>query len=146
MLTIVFYASNGPAAKHHSREIAAEKGHYARTYDVAVWDRTADKCDAVEIMPDVLPWQRDRIKQVFGEKVVELSYEEEEVPQPEPIRQQMGLMPAKEYEPQIEEPTSNEKKAVHKGGGRWFVMVGDERISGPHDKAEALRLAEEGVS
>lgn len=54
-----------------------------------------------------------------------------------PARQPMGLMPEKQQQNAAE----TELKAVHKGGGRWFVMNGEERVSGPHDKAEAMRLA-----
>lgn len=139
MLTIVFYTNNGAAAKLRSREIAAVKGNYARVYDAAVWDGSPDKCDAVEIMSDVPGWQRKRIVQVFGEPI-EIEHCEVEH---ELVRTNMGLMPPKE--PASEEPKAGslEKKAVHKGGGRWFVMTGEERLSGPHDKAEALRIAGE---
>ena len=138
MLTIVFYATQGAAAKLRSRElVAARKGDYARVYDIAVWDGSKDKCDAVQIMPDVQSWQRKRIIEVYGDIVTQLEYaEEEHEVQPErPELKSMELFPNKETK------VENEKKAVHKGGGRWFVMVGEERISGPHDKAEAVRLA-----
>lgn len=140
MLTIVFYATNGQAAKLRAREIAAQsKSDYSRCYDVGVWDGSNDKCDAVDIMPDVSKWQRGRIREVFGEKVRD--YEEtDQEPQEidEPFRKSLGLMP--ERDDPATEPSG--LKAVHKGGGRWFVMNGDERVSGPHDKAEAIRLAE----
>ncbi len=132
MLTIVFYSTNGSAAKLRAREIAAAKTHYARCYDVASWDGTPDRCDAVEIMPDVPGWQRKRITSVYGEveEYIPGEVAEVEVEIPSAIKQ-MGLMPPKE----------NNKKAVHRGGGRWFVMEGDDIVSGPHDKAEAAKLA-----
>lgn len=141
MLTIVFYNNNGYAAKQRAREIAAKnKGDFARCYDVGAWDNTSDKCDVAEMMPDILSWQRDRIINVFGEKAVDFEFSEEfQEEEQQPARKELGLMPAKEVDPAAE-PSG--LKAVHKGGGRWFVMNGDERISGPHDKAEAIRLAE----
>lgn len=131
MLTIVFYATDGAAAKLRTREIAATK-NYARCYDVAMWDGTEDRCDNVEIMPDVPPWQRERIMKVYGEPV-----EQEEIQEP-------GQSPEADLPPEGSsdpEPVV-EKKAVHRGGGRWFVMAGDDIVSGPHDKAEAAKLAE----
>jgi hypothetical protein len=139
MLTIVFYASNGAAAKHRAREISAQsKGDYARCYDVSSWDNTPDKCDAVEIMPDVPSWQRDRITKVYGE--VQEVIMDQEIRAEELVRQPMGLMPPKQ-----EEAVVVQREAKHRGGGRWFVMSGDDIISGPHDKAEAIRLAEDAV-
>lgn len=139
MLTIVFYSNNGAAAKQRAREIAAaSKGDYARCYDVGAWDNTLDKCDVVEVMPDVPGWQRDRITKVYGQ-IDEVK--ESETPDDDSLaRKPMGLMPAK---PELENPVKAEKKAVHRGGGRWFVMSGEEIISGPHDKAEASKLAGE---
>ena len=134
MLTIVFYATNGSAAKQRARAISAEKTNHARCYDVAVWDGTPDKCDSVEIMPDVPGWQRARITQVYGEVEEYISDGDQNQPEEEVVfRKPMGLMPPKE----------SDKKAVHRGGGRWFVMSGDDIISGPHDKIEATRLATE---
>lgn len=136
MLTIVFYATDGQSAKYRARAIVAEsKGNYARCYDVASWDNTPDKCDAVEIMPDVPSWQKDRIMAVFGQ--VDEVQEQPAPIEDTPARQPMGLMPEKQQQNSAE----TELKAVHKGGGRWFVMNGEERVSGPHDKAEAMRLA-----
>jgi hypothetical protein len=127
MLTIVFYSVNGQAAKLRAREICAQsKGNYARVYDVAAWDGTPDKCDDVEIMPDVPGWQRKRITAAFGE-VQETIVDEEEI-----IEQE---------NPDVVTSKENNKKPVHRGGGRWFVMDGKTVLSGPHDKAEAARLA-----
>lgn len=137
MLTIVFYSTEGAAAKVRGRQIVAQgKGNYARVYDVGTWDGTYDKCDAVEIMPDVQGWQRDRITEVYGEVEEAIAPDQAEIERLEQLaRKPLGLMPAKETVPV-------EKKAVHRGGGRWFVMAGDNKIiSGPHEKAEAARLA-----
>lgn len=133
MLTIVFYFSNGAAAKLRSREIAALKGNYARVYDAGVWDGAADKCDFVEIMSDVPNWQRKRITEVYGDEVKEV--ELQEVNSEVLERKPMGLMP------ELQNPAALKKEAKHRGGGRWFVMEGENIISGPHDKAEAVRLA-----
>jgi hypothetical protein len=136
MLTVVFYATNGPTAKARSREIAAVRGDYARVVDVAVWDGDIIRCDGVEVLPDVPKWQRQRIEQVYGE-IKEVSQEPQN--QIEALeRKSMGLMPEK---PELPNPALDEKRAVHKGGGRWFVMQGEERLSGPHDKVEAMKLA-----
>jgi len=148
MLTIVFYSTNGQVAKYRAREIAAAaKGDYSRCYDVSVWDGTADKCDVAEIMPDVPDWQRSKIKEVFGEKAVD--YEEVVEQQIEGLQSHLkplGLMPEKPKQEAVEGEGGGEvigeKKAVHRGGGRWFVTQNDQVISGPHDKAEAKRLCE----
>jgi hypothetical protein len=70
MLTIVFYATDGAAAKLRAREIFANKPNLSRLYEVSAWDGRLDQCDAVEIMPDVPGWQRKRIVEVYGDKVV----------------------------------------------------------------------------
>ena len=135
MLTIVFYHSEGQAAKARARAISASsKGTYARCYDVTSWEGTRDKCDSVEIMPDVPEWQRERIYSVYGA-----------ADEPPPAEEPPGevIDPNRDDDNKVDGDNEvvGEKKAVHKGGGRWFVMIGDERISGPHDKAEAIRLA-----
>lgn len=138
MLTIVFYATNGAAAKARARAIAADtKGHYARCYDVASWENTEDKCDFVEIMPDVPGWQRDRILKVFGPVVPAT-----EVPVAEADEQTSAVEIEQPYlKPMGNFPEKEQKTAKHRGGGRWFVMAGEEIISGPHDKEEAMRLS-----
>lgn len=130
MLTIVFYFEQGKAAKVRAREICAQsKGDYARVYDVGVWDGTPDKCDNVEIMSDVPKWHRKRIMEVYGEpQEVETKPVDDDL-----VRQPMGLLPQKEER--------SSKRAMHRGAGRWFVMSGEEIVSGPHDKSEATRLA-----
>jgi len=137
MLTVVFYNSNsgnGARAKLRSREIAATaKGNHASVIDVGFWDGTPVRCDSVEIIPGTPEWQRKRILEVYGDLVVG-EQQEEVVEQQEEVVEQ----------PKAADAETLAKKAVHKGGGRWFVMLGEERISGPHDKTEALRLAEQG--
>lgn len=134
MLTIVFYTTDGPAAKARSRELAAVKNDYTRVINAGFWDSTVYvRCDAVEIMPDVPGWQRKRIMEVYSDKVVEPGTTEREV-----VEEQQS-------ETTEELVISTEKKAVHKGGGRWFVMVGEDKLSGPHDKVEAQRLASEAA-
>lgn len=131
MLTIVFYANNGPAAKLRSREIAAvAKLDTARVIDVGFWDGEPTRCDRVEMMPDVPKWQRKRIVAAYGEISQDAELQE---PAQEEQEEPTTIIP--------EQSHGEEKKAVHKGGGRWFVMKGDEKLSGPHDKAEAQRLA-----
>lgn len=135
MLTIVFYNTNGSAAKTRAREICAvNKGDYARVYDAASWDGSEDKCDAVEIMDDVPKWHRKRIDAVYSDKIVDANAKEE-------IQEDTSQIETKQ-----EENSSVEKKAVHRGGGRWFVMDGETIISGPHDKSEAQRLTSEEVA
>ena len=137
MLTIVFYSTDGKAAKQRAREISAtSKSDYARCYDVSVWGGTPDKCDSVEIMKDVPGWQRKRITDVYGEVEEYIAPEGDSIEVAQEVSsaiKSMGLMPAKE----------SDKKAVHRGGGRWFVMSGDTVLSGPHDKTEAAKLAAE---
>lgn len=160
MLTIVFYSTDSAAAKLRARQIVAEKPNHARVYDVGVWVESYDQCDAVEIMPDVPQWQRERIMAIYGDKVVDVDQELIEInslvlDHPLLERKPMGLMPAKgisdtagqvpegwnELAAENQKNLDESKKAVHKGGGRWFVMAGEKRLSGPHDKAEAHRLA-----
>jgi hypothetical protein len=138
MLTNIFYTSVGPAAKARSRAIAAVRGNYARVIDAGFWDGTFSACDAVEVMPDVPKWQRNRITEVYGDEIVRDAEDAEAETEVEIAQKPLGLMPEKQ-EQKIEKI---EKKAVHKGGGRWFVMAGEDRLSGPHDKIEALKLAE----
>lgn len=134
MLTIVFYSTNGAAAKIRAREICAQgKLNYARVYDVAVWDGTFDKCDSVEIMDDVPDWHKKRIEAVYGEVEEVIPSKEVEERVSSAALRPLGNFPPKE----------NTKRAVHRGGGRWFVMDGEQVISGPHDKAEAQRIAEQ---
>lgn len=140
MLTIVFYATNGEAAKLRGREIVAlGKGNYARVYDVTSWMGSADKCDAVEIMPDVPGWQRKRITDVYGE--IEEHIIEGEGEGIETTASGGEIGPAQTISVDLESKKNN-KVAKHRGGGRWFVMEGETVISGPHEKAEAQRLAE----
>ena len=147
MLTIVFYATNGAAAKQRARAIAAvNKGDFARCYDVGVWDGTHDRCESVEIMADVPDWQRDRISSVFG-AIEEQIVDQEEVSDVDDLQQE-GISAATEGDAsdvatEGEAEIVSEKRAVHRGGGRWFVMSGEDIISGPHDKAEAARIAQE---
>ena len=68
MLTIVFYGSDGEAAKLRSREIAAHKPNKVRVYDAAVWNGAEDFCDAVEILPCVPGHRRALIESVFAGK------------------------------------------------------------------------------
>ncbi len=69
MLTIVFYASDGTAAKARAKAIAADKPNTARVYDAMVWNGDADACDAVEIMPCVPGWKREAIEAAFSGKI-----------------------------------------------------------------------------
>ena len=88
-------------------------------------------------MADVPDWQRDRISSVFG-AIEEQIVDQEEVSDVDD-QQQEEIAVATEGEAEI----VSEKRAVHRGGGRWFVMSGEDIISGPHDKAEAARIAQE---
>src|SRR4051812_46261062 len=116
-LIIVFYSSDSVAAKQRGREIVAQKEHHARIYDASVWDGSPDQCDGVMIMPDVLGWQRNRILDVFGDRVMA---SEDEVPQSEVVSEDQGKVDG-DGNP----AATTTKLAVHRGGGRWFVMNGE---------------------
>lgn len=157
---IVFYCTDGAAAKQRAREILAER-HHARVYDVGAWDQTNDHCDAVWIMPDVPEWQVKRIISVYGDKIIsgEFQPEEKEVAADSGNvvdTASNGDNEKKEENEGSEQLTTTEqtdgsenqvehvdpvKRAVHKGGGRWFVMKGNQKVSGPHNKDEAKQLA-----
>lgn len=142
MLTIVFYTSDSQSAKNRSRQLVAVKGDYASMIDAGFWSGERMKCDVVEIMPDVSGWQRKRIMAVFEEEKIKEMYFEDP---PAEEQQEQALKISGVDINNITGSTSTEvieKKAVHRGGGRWFVMAGDQIISGPHEKAEATRLAE----
>ena len=71
MLTIVFYGSDGKAAKARAKQIAATKPNIARVYDAMTWGGSADACDAVEVLPCVPWWKRDVIGAAYSGKVSE---------------------------------------------------------------------------
>lgn len=160
MRFIVFYTTNGAAAKVHARTIGAAKGSSAVVYDAGVWLGDPERCDIAVIMPDVPEWQRDRITNTFGDKVRDNTFEppvyheneDESFKLPTFVQPKTIFPKPRTVAPIVEEEKEKEsqtesanteigKKAVHKGGGRWFVMQGEDRISGPHDKAEAQQLA-----
>lgn len=148
MLTIVFYATDGAAAKMMARHICADKQSLARAYDVAVWDSTPDACDRVVVMPDVQDWQRARIDRVYGDRICDPEQQVEEIIQETGLNlngdgeeQRPAGEPDVDQNPKGDVEVANEKKAIHKGGGRWYVMQGDQQLSGPHDKGTAKTLA-----
>jgi hypothetical protein len=141
-LVIIFYASDGMAAKQASQEIVATKQNHARVYDVAAWNDSHDQCDHVIIMPDVPEWQRVRIEEIFGDKIVRDEEDHNELKAEEQGEQVDGDGdPPKEKDPEENNPAR--KFIKHQGGGRWFVMLDNERLSGPHSKEEAQRKLEE---
>jgi hypothetical protein len=70
MLTIVFYGSEGAAAKARAREISKGKPNVARVYDAMTWTDSVDACDAVEILPCVPWWKREKIEALYAGRVV----------------------------------------------------------------------------
>lgn len=144
-LVIIFYATEGAEAKQAAQEIVATKQNHARVYDVAAWNDSHDQCDHVIIMPDVPEWQRVRIEEIFGDKIVRDEQEHTEIlEQNESVEQVDGHGdPLKTREPGEEEKNPARKFIKHQGGGRWFVMLDNERLSGPHTKEEAQRKLEE---
>ncbi len=73
MLTIIFYGSDGAAAKLRAREISADKANKTRVYDAFSWNGDRDACDVIEIMPCVPEWRRARIEDAFAGKIAEPS-------------------------------------------------------------------------
>ena len=67
-LTLVFYASNGAAAKAAVAKIRAE-GRSAQLRDAIVYGGEAEPCNAVLVMPDVSAFDRARIDLAYGDKV-----------------------------------------------------------------------------
>lgn len=76
-----------------------------------------EHCDNVVIMPGVVRWKREILQRVYEGFVLEtLSAQAVANCGPSP------------------------RTLKHKGFGRWFVMNGDQELSGPHTKDEAERL------
>jgi hypothetical protein len=90
-----------------------------------------EKCERVVIMPDVQARFRDLIEASYQGKIWPAV-----VSSPKTITAPIEIQ-------KPEEPTQvgvSKLRAKHCGHGKFYVMRGDEIISGPHTNDEALRL------
>lgn len=118
-LTIIYCGENGEAGKALAASLRTGEQSIV-IGDAATFYGVADPwASAVIIMPDVSGWHRGRLEKAYGAKVVKSAI---------PVAQPQAA-------------TSGALRAVHKGFGKWFVMDGDRKVSGPHAKDEAQRLA-----
>lgn len=111
MLHVIFYETDGEFAKAHARSLKAA-GHRVKILQVDVWDGETVTGDVVTIRPDVQGWKAASV----------LSMHE-------------GLCQNVERS-----KTELQLAAKHRGRGKFYVMRGDEIVSGPHTKDEAMRL------
>jgi|APCry1669192522_1035417.scaffolds.fasta_scaffold02312_2 hypothetical protein len=115
--TILFYSEDGPAAKARAAEMRDKDKIVRPIHSVVVSELL--HCDAFEFMPDVPADERDRIAALFGVTV-----------STGPSTIEKVMIGADEY------------RAQHRGKGRWYVMRGDEIISGPYAKEDVEAAVE----
>jgi hypothetical protein len=111
--TLLFYGSDALAATGRSAELRKQGEIVMVTAASAFMGQ--ESCTRVEIMPDVHGWQRDRIIEAFGDRV--------------------SWPLVKRYPGE-----SSALTFKHRGRGRFFVMRGEEIVSGPHTREEAEAL------
>lgn len=133
MLTAFVYETEGAAAKDAAAvERARDKTRRAIALQVDGWDGETPRADRVEFMPDVQEWKRTALEA----KVSVASKTEAPARLPETteesFRRDMTSQAAGE-------PAG--KRAVHRGNGSYYVMDGDQVISGPFDKERAQQEA-----
>jgi len=111
-IALIFFGEDGQAAKQRAAELRnGLTDAFVRQATAFIGE--AEKADRVVIMPDVPRGEAERIAKVYGEKV-------DGAPAPALIC--------------TNDKPSGEYRAQHRGKGRWYVMRGDEIISGPYEK------------
>ncbi len=134
---LIFFAHDAEAAKAVAAKIR-DTTDPAFLRDVSAFDGSDDPCDRVIIMPDVSEYMRGKINAVYGSKV---------------DKSVAGIIEIKEAQEQSATIAGSgevstvvvnadtyavpEKQIKHRGHGRFYVMRGDDILSGPHTKAEA---------
>lgn len=110
-LTLVFYSTDPAAARNIAASIRGGEMR-ASACDASVFTGAEPDAAAI-VMPDVPAWRRKQIEAAYG-------------------------LPSEITAPAPSVPAVTVK---HRGFGKWFLMRGDEVVSGPHSKDEAQRLA-----
>ena len=67
-LTLIFYGSNGDAAKSAASRIRTN-GSAAQLRDAVAYGGESEPCEAVQVLPDVSAFDRGRIEAAYGDKV-----------------------------------------------------------------------------
>lgn len=121
--TILIYCGPDGNAGRGLAVTLRKNGDRVMLRDAATFNQDVEHCNKIVIMPDVGQWSKDRLVASYG-----ADFKTEIVLHGKTV---FGR-DAAETETLI---------AKHRGRGRWFVMRGDEIVSGPHTKDEAQRLA-----
>lgn len=135
--TVFFYSSSldGELAKHMAlterKNLRAGLPRDATSFD---GDKIKEATRVV-VLPSVSKHHRDKIVATYGDLV--LDYDEAAVTPQNPVS---GGDDDDPNNP-ANKAKAGVKTAVHRGGGKWYVMIGDEKVSGPHEKEEAEELA-----
>lgn len=90
------------------------------------------RCDQAIVTADVAAWMRDRIETAYGHLA-----KAEHPQQPQAAGETFQAESSLAFKDASLFPFT----ARHKGFGRWYVMRGEETISGPHTKDVAQGLA-----
>lgn len=132
--TIVYYSTNSALAK----EVAAAErkaGRIGQTRDATTfYTGDFDPADSVIVLPDVARHHANKIRAAYGDRVRDYDPIEVVVETDPPD----GTRHVTENVVTGKSPT---RIAVHRGNGKWYVMDGENEISGPHHKEEAKSLA-----
>lgn len=128
--TLIYCGPDGDAGRVLAEKYRAD-GERAMLRDAATFNHDKESCERIVIMPDVSTWQRDRLVAAYGagmkiDIVICGNERVATVPGPNTTTVKVQLPPL---------------TAKHRGRGKFYVMRGDEIVSGPHTKAEAQRLA-----
>lgn len=131
--TIFFYGSSEDGNKAKELVLAERKEHNnAYSRDASTFDGEKEKeITDVVIMPSVRPHHRAQVLAAYGDIVRD---------QAEAVAEEFREGDEGKSQKQQED---NGKKAVHRGGGKWYVMRDEEKISGPHTREEAEELAKQ---
>lgn len=82
--TIVFYGTNGNAAKEHGAKIRAE-GNYAQLRHAEAFNGEKEPCDAVVMLPCVTDYDAKRLVTVYGAIAARLGVPVLPPPPPVPV-------------------------------------------------------------
>ena len=161
--TIYYYETKQDLAwaENEVRQARLAK-HNAFTRDAVVFDGEREQCTRVVICDDVRGHLRNKIEAAYQGFLGETAALAGDGPRslapadfadpltvhgpkadPEEVsdaaRPDINLHPEKS--PEVREMIAEEKKRIiHRGGGHYFVMRGDQVVSGPHTRDEARKI------
>lgn len=98
--------------------------HLVFLRDAGTFDGKAERCDGIHIMPDVAHARALALENAYQDRIKYSLFDRTDFDHPRPCKIVLADLSVK-----------------HRGHGKFYVMRGDEIVSGPHDGKNAALQA-----